>query len=60
MIGFSGTPFRPDSSDEVTTSIAASLAGRRHRLEQSPSHQGRTFMITCHQGLKRAFPAGNY
>jgi hypothetical protein len=36
MIGFSGTPFRPDSSDEVTTSIAASLAGRRHRLEQSP------------------------
>ncbi|HBM66492.1 MAG TPA: hypothetical protein DD418_24140 [Pseudomonas sp.] len=60
MIDFSGSPFPPDSSDEVTTSIAASLAGRRHRLEQSPSHQGTTFMITCHQGLKRAFPAGNY
>lgn len=68
MIDFSGTPFPPDSSDEVTTSIAASLAGR---LEQSPSHQGTTFMITCHvrlwqlfvkasQGLKRAFLAGNY
>lgn len=29
MIDFSGTPFPPDSSDEVTTSIAASLTGRR-------------------------------
>ncbi|WP_256817652.1 hypothetical protein [Pseudomonas putida] len=44
--------------------------GRRQRLEQSPSYQGTTFMITCHvplwqlfvkasQGWKRAFLAGN-
>ncbi|AFO49684.1 hypothetical protein T1E_3854 [Pseudomonas putida DOT-T1E] len=46
------------------------MTGRRQRLEQSPSYQGTTFMITCHvplwqlfvkasQGWKRAFLAGN-
>lgn len=70
MIDSSGTPLPPDSSDKVTTSIAASLTGRRQRLEQSPSYQGTTFMITCHvplwqlfvkasQGWKRAFLADN-